>query len=120
MNIEALHSAIITDLVKICRHPVPHEREVLMQNMIDMLCQAHVEAVGALLGALLITAKGLESRDEDYTAQLDCVRDLVEKSDAEYSLRLRSAVLNFVAEHKTPDPFKIQKPAKEPEIVSPE
>ena len=103
-DIIGLSEVIRQQLTAICRNENIY-REEEMVNMIDMLCEAHVMAIAALTGACLITAKMNKDRGEDYEAHMATVRDLVEKADTDFTLRLRAKVLSFVESQKTPDPF---------------
>lgn len=101
-DIDGLFHAIQGQIGEICRDQNIY-REEEMANMIDMLCEAHTTAIVALAGACLVTAKLAPS---ERSALMDTVRDLVEKSDADFSLRLRARVLTFVDSQQTPNPFK--------------
>lgn len=104
-DIKATSNIIIGQIIEICRTENVF-REEEMTNMIDMLCDAHVTSVGTLVGACLITAKQRKLRGEDHKELDAVVLDLVEKSDADFSLRLRSKVLGFIKENDTPNPFE--------------
>lgn len=103
-DIQGLSEVIREQLASICRNENIY-REEEMVNMIDMLCEAHVMALIALAGACLITAKMRKAQGEDYEEHMATVRDLVEKADSDFTLRLRAKVLSFVETQKTPDPF---------------
>ena len=107
-DLQGLFTVIQQMVIGICRNDNIY-REEEMANMIGMLCEAHVMAVGAITGACLITAKDAKERGEDYEHLMAVVRDLVEKADSDFSLRLRSQVMTFIETQSTPDPFDSKK-----------
>ena len=101
-DIPGIYQALMAHLMIASKEDNP-DRQVEMTNMIEMLCEAHATSVIALAGAVLLTAKAKDEADRE--PLLAAVRELIESSDADFTMRIRAKLGMFVEDLKTPDPF---------------
>lgn len=115
-DIGGIHDALIGTLFKIAQDGNEY-RDQEMANMIDMLCEVHSVAIVTLASAVLMSAKDKAAKGESNDDLLNIVRELIENTDSQFSLRLRSKLLAFISEHKVPNPFEVSRPEKPPEVM---
>ncbi len=98
-----MQNLIIGSITSICRNDNVN-REVEMTKMIQFLTDMHSTAVTTLAGAVLISAK-MSDDQEKIDQMLTAVKNLVEATDADFSMQLRAKVMNLVATEDLPNPF---------------
>lgn len=81
-------------------------RETDMAQMIDFIAEMHSEAVVILADMVLTSAKMTEKK-EMVPEMVRLVRNMIEASDSDFTLRVRRKLLQRIAEGGLPDPYEV-------------
>ncbi len=102
-----MQNIIIGAITAICRDDNAN-REVEMSEMIRFMTEMHATAVMTLAAAVLVSAKQRLEREPDYDVapMMEAVRNLIEATDADFSVKIRAKIMNIVTSQETPNPFE--------------
>ena len=108
---EHMENTILFQMTKLARNDDVN-REEEFGKFITFLNRMHCTAVTSLAGAVLISTQMIEDKKK-IPEMLAAVRKLVQATDADFSMALRSMILNMAVSQGLPDPFKA--PEKQPD-----